>query len=685
MPKGRRSDYAYQRNTISTQSFKPLPRRMQEGLEEAAELTHKGDLIAARTVLQDLDRQYPNRAEILTDLVNVNLDLHDYPNVISTCERLINVEPHNPEAHLSLAGAYLHSVFPSLALRQYRHFLKQFSAHEYATKTRETVLRLQLTVAEMQRDAGFVGPDGPALAEKHEQAQVYLAQSNFVQGRRLCEELIRVRPDLISSYNNLSLLHYSEGHYEDAIAVAGRALEIDPTNLHVLSNLTRFYCLTGYLQEARQMADRLQALPQSDNTDLSVKKAEAFSFMGDDQTVLDVALAVEQTRTQRELEMATNTLLWHLGGTAAMRLGDEKTARRLWKRVLSISPGFTLTQDNLTELSLPIGERHTAWPFTLGYWLRRSVLEALATETAAATSKKTDKKTGSEPDDDQRMAKAVQRTLHKYPELQTLVPMLLERGDPQGREMALMIARFSKSPALLAALRDFALSQNGPDKMRTEAGQLARQANLLPPGPTRLWVDGEWREILLMGFKILFEPTTFYHSTQIRDLAEQARDALHDDDADKAEVLLEEALELEPNSPDLLNNLCKAYEIQGRSDAALVLTEDIHRRFPDYLFARVTLATVHAKEGRVDEAVALLDPLLMQTEFHISEYAALCMAQVELALARHQPEAAKSWVDMLERAAPDYPTTANLRARLAPAKSLSNKLPSKLFSRIWKK
>ncbi len=117
MPKGRRSDFAYQRNAGSTQSLKPLPRRLQAGLEEADDLAKHGNPIAARAVLQDLDRQYPNREEILFELVNFNIDLNDLPSLITACERLIKVAPHLADAQITLGRAYMDSVYPTLALR----------------------------------------------------------------------------------------------------------------------------------------------------------------------------------------------------------------------------------------------------------------------------------------------------------------------------------------------------------------------------------------------------------------------------------------------------------------------------------------------------------------------------------------------------------------------------------------
>jgi hypothetical protein len=102
--------------------------------------------------------------------------------------------------------------------------------------------------------------------------------------------------------------------------------------------------------------------------------------------------------------------------------------------------------------------------------------------------------------DEEAMSKAARRYLREHPEIAPLVPLLLDRGDPTARELALHVALAARTPELLAALWDFALGQRGPDAMRNRAAQAASEAGLLPAGPVRLWLDGKWREVLLMGF-----------------------------------------------------------------------------------------------------------------------------------------------------------------------------------------
>jgi len=54
---------------------------------------------------------------------------------------------------------------------------------------------------------------------------------------------------------------------------------------------------------------------------------------------------------------------------------------------------------------------------------------------------------------------------------------------------------------------------------------------------------------------------------------------------------------------------------------------------PDYFFARTALVKLLAAEGKVDEARALLAPLLELKEMHSSEWRSLILAQLHLAKA----------------------------------------------------
>ena len=102
-------------------------------------------------------------------------------------------------------------------------------------------------------------------------------------------------------------------------------------------------------------------------------------------------------------------------------------------------------------------------------------------------------------------------------------------------------------------------------------------------------------------------------------------------------------------------------------DEAEALLRQIHERFPDYFFARTGMAKLHIVAGRLDEAKALLDPLMQRRRFHLSEFAAFASAEIDYWLAKGSPEGARQWYDMWKQMDPDHPILAVYRSRVFPA------------------
>ena len=73
------------------------------------------------------------------------------------------------------------------------------------------------------------------------------------------------------------------------------------------------------------------------------------------------------------------------------------------------------------------------------------------------------------------------------------------------------------------------------------------------------------------------------------------------------------------------------------------------------------MARIDAEDGRLAEARKLLEPLIAQEKFHISEFAALCAAEAEILLAEGEPASARTWVDLLASIEPDHPSVLALR------------------------
>ncbi len=627
-----------------------MPYALAAGLNEVDDLIERRQWDEARTLLAALDRRYPNQHVVLALQVNLAFDQKDMQSYQNAAERLLKLTPKDADLTLGLAGAYMSNHHMILALRTFHHFLERWPNHARAAEIRETAAELEQTLRAVLPQHGLEGDDAFALAAQHEEIMSLVEQNQWARARLRAEQALRRKPDFIPVLNNLSLAYFNEGQSEQAIATARRVLDIDADNYHALGNLVRYSCLSGRLDEAHAWGERLKSATAPDHLDIWTKKAESLTFLGDDQGVLDAFHAAE-----RDGEPYVWPLLCHLAAVVALRQGREDEARRHWRRALELAPWLHIARDNLADLDKPIGERNAPWPFGLSEWLSHHDLEAFARETLPPAARH----------DPCALAEARQRFLRRHPALVRLIPLLLDRGDPEGRDFALHVAMESKAPELAPALRDFALGQRGPDTARSQAAEAAQLAGLLPDGPVRLWTQGSWRDIEVMGFEIHDEPNR-RHGPRVEKLQIDATRALNKGDTARGERLIKQALEVEPDAPDLWNNLAVAYAQDGRVQDAEEITRQIHARDPDYLFGRTNLALQHMRAGRLDEAEALLKPLRARKRMHVSEFAALMNAQIELCVARKDLDAARRWFDLWARTEPDSPAFDHWQRRLEP-------------------
>jgi tetratricopeptide (TPR) repeat protein len=631
-----------------------MAHKLQNALARVDDLLQHHEQPEAFDELQELAQRYPGEPEVWIRLFNTAADLKDDRALLMAARRLVRLRPRDPDIVLGLAGAHMSNIFPALALQTLRDFLARWPDHPKAADARKTIAEME---SRMQAEWEDILPPDRAeeLAVLHEQAQVELNEGHYAETRRLAEQVLTVVPQFPAPLNNISLSYFLEGQLDEAVATARRVLEIAPDNFHALSNLVHYLCLLGQFDEARSLADRLKSV-QSSRVDVWSKKAEALSFLGNDEGVLDVFRQAEQVGM---LERSfADPFLIHLAATATARIGKASEARNLWGRALKVSPGFSIAQENLDDLNRPMGERSGPWALPLNSWLPRSYVEELERLLKPATRQKKGK----------AVEQAARQFLQRHPEMNSLVSVLMTRGDPEGRQFALHLARIAETPEMLAALEEFALGQAGPDKLRIEAAQTLAEAGRLPRGkPVKMWSNGKQTEMLLMACEITTGPQGRLPNPAQK-LLEQAIYALRDGDPDKAEPLLRQALAQLPDHPSLLNNLAAVYSMRGDNEQAEAVTRQIVERNPDYLFGRCSMAQLATLKGNYDEADEWLEPVMGQPKLHITEFSAICQARVRLELARGRRDSAKSWLNFWAGVEPDHPDIEYWREKTEPFK-----------------
>jgi tetratricopeptide (TPR) repeat protein len=160
---------------------------------------------------------------------------------------------------------------------------------------------------------------------------------------------------------------------------------------------------------------------------------------------------------------------------------------------------------------------------------------------------------------------------------------------------------------------------------------------------------------LLRSTFLVNNTTKVFHTPAVEKIVDEAKSLLLAKKGAQAEVLFRKALTLEPVQPDLLNNLAQALEFQGLVDEGLCISETILILFPDYLFARATLATAAMRKGNYEAASDLLEPLFSRREFHVSEFNSLCSVLIEFSLLTEQYLSARIWFDTWSHPDPKNP------------------------------
>ncbi|MFN0055603.1 MAG: tetratricopeptide repeat protein [Planctomycetales bacterium] len=628
----------------------PSPLGTSGPLAEASQLVNDERWDEARDLLEEFWNENPNSLEALHLLQVVYHKLQIYSSYCHVSRKLVEFEPDSPPLNLALATGYHLAGMSALAIREFRKYVRRWPNDAMAERVRQMIARLEPILQGYAE--GFPGSKDELLElySMLEEAQQCLVWGDDAEACALCEQIRARSRKFLPAQNTLSRAYFSLGRFEESLEVSRGVLADHPDNFHAVANLVASLFLLGRFDESQMYAERLKAI-DSPRADLRPKQMEALAYLGDDEGTLRVFASAEQS----ELENICpdhRSLMYHLAAVASARQGQEDQARRYWNKALKFNPGLVMARENLADIQKPPEERHGPYPYSFEQWIRVQTLRAIS-----------DARPRSGSTDEERSA--IRRVLPELAGVLPLIPVLLDRGDPLAREFAIQMAQSVGTPETVEALRVFCQSQRGTDKQRMQVAQALRRQGVLSAEPLRMWSQGNWETLLVLGFEISDEMTGApFVSDQVDDLYCEAYESLQEGEGAAAERLLKLAIQLQPDHPMLHNNLAKAYELQGQLESSHRLIRDIHRRWPDYLFGRTAMSTLLLNEEKFDEAEALLNPLLGRPRFHTTEFRAVCVAMMQLFMAQGKLKSAAHWLEIWKQALPDDPQSEVLEEML---------------------
>lgn len=624
--------------------------RPQSALARIDELLDACQWDEAIEALDELNARQPDNPEVLARLFEAHVNAGDHNSSELLARKLVRQRPHDPNLWMNLAAAAARNGSEITARNAFRRAVELDPLSPDADTFRASFDQFEPVAEEMLASLGLTGPDRWEIAELLDEIRCLIESGDAAETRRRGQALLRRQPDLIPVMNNVAEAEYRLGNPEQALALVGRVLELDPDNFHALSNLTRYLVLAGREEEARALAERLRHI-KSHRDDNWTKRAEGLVYVDDFDGIR--AVYAEFCEAAPKVPPWHEALLLHFAAYAAARRGEVDEAKQLWKEALRLDPRLRLARGNLDDINRPEGMRHGPWPFPANHWI---LDERLDEELHRVIDRAADS-----PD----ALREIAAIFRDSPSLARVVPLMMRLGDRDAARFGAMLALKSGLPELHAAVREFVLGQRGSDHLRFQIARFALHDGVISPGLLRLWRDGHWADTLLLEFQVTFEPIDDT-SGPAQELIKSAWSAMRERDYQRAEEALKHALIVEPDSPAAMNNLAAAYSAQGRAKESEELVRELHARFPDYFFGIVNVANLAIRDGQFDRAHEMLRPLMELGKYHISQFKSLCTAQIQLLLAEGNLESARSWLQMWENANPDDRSLDHFRPRVKP-------------------
>ncbi len=621
-------------------SKKRLPPRRPKPAElaRAQALWEEGKGQEAIAALENLVERHPRDLGCHTLLGSIYGDLGYLLEAIHHLETAAKLSRRDPGVLLLLGAAYGEYSLPAHTLLTLRECLR-YELDEEAAE------HVQFMMEDSTEKIGTVTAMHGISPRKMEHA-AYLMESGrlanergeYAEALEASKEAARLVRSWAPPRNNLALAYFALGQWDEAIAAEEEVLErIDDQNVHALGNLVRFLTASGNTDEARSYLMRLEQAESTD-PDAYIKTAEAYATLEKDNEVYATL-----KRAQREGAELNATVLQFLG-TAAANLGKEREALACWKEASLLNPAAFRLNDYVDALRQGIKKSAPAYRFP--YFSGHDMIPEQAFMDLID-------RLGSRRMSEEKAEQEIHSFGEKYPYVADVFSDLLWYGGENEQVSSIATLRMLGTERAVAALQAFALSQVGDDDPRMMAAIALVDLGIFSEDePVTLWLQGEWREVLLRR-QLITEEKELEYSEEVIDLYGEAIAASQAGKDKEAEELYKRMIALEPAAKEAYGNLGVIHLKQGRDEEAEKFLQKAIDVDPDYVFARCNLASTRITQGRLEEAEKLLKPIAELRTLHPQELLFYQRINAQLFIAQEDYESAEQCLKMILELEPD--------------------------------
>jgi Flp pilus assembly protein TadD len=292
-------------------------RHYQTQMSKALKLGQEKRYPEALQVLEPLREKFADRMDFNELLGVVKYTLKDFEEAREAFTRALELEPpakrtgrsraNGPLIQFNLASSYVMSGFPLMAYETMQAIdcdnLDQIQGNRLNPKTcRDFSQVCDQNVTAMAEGEGVPRELFLQYGLALEKGHLAITRNQPALARAFFEEAAQFRPAAPEPYLGLSAAYTLEGRFEEARQQLEYILEkINPADLNALTALVRALITHGLPDEARQYADRLNALPLPEDLQNRVTLAGTWAYLEDDRHIFDMVeplLNTPELRTQ---------------------------------------------------------------------------------------------------------------------------------------------------------------------------------------------------------------------------------------------------------------------------------------------------------------------------------------------------------------------------------------------------
>ncbi len=563
-----------------------------------------------------------NKLAPLGEMVNSRPDL-----ALEPLEELARLYPSDPQVMYALGLAYLNTGQPHEAAEQLENAVKRdkenaaalyealaqayakagMLAHAYRAASRAGI------VQKPWQEVLYDGiPEGAKLADllEFEQARAASLRGKSSDTVRRLRAFIKKFPGYLPAHNVLATSFYLQGQFEEARAEITAVLEADPRNIHALLNLARVERLTGGVAAVEALRPQVEAARITSEEGYvvvggAIALANLYQLMEDRaaaQRVMDEYMEEEEKADEDgDITPEEAQVLDRLERAAESPDAPQMRPSELlppgwfarWRKLASESKGKQAEASIFGNLQKIPG------------WFEK-VEEHLLYE------------------EQQHLAQLF-TTFLLNPDRQ--IPGGLGADDYAAR----LLARLAQGKGTLTGI--------------SAASMVLRQFGRMPEGAVICGPDGQ--PLQHMELELTDEPLdTLENAADLKTYGQ----ALNDRRAGRHAQALSKLEKLRERYPDHVSiqfNIASTLAVMGDEEKAFAQMEEIHRRYPHYLFAPAQLAVKAMHDDDLERAREFLKFPEGLKRLHVQEYGFFMAATVGLNLREDQLDAARRTIPPL--------------------------------------